>query len=128
MLNYVPNETVTSYSDAVVVPTGTGEMAFVAGQLGISFDETKNVETIDFAEEARRCLEALKSVLSKAGMEMAHIIRTDTYLSDLDDYPDFAKVRSGFFGANPPASTLVQAELLKGARIEICAVAFKPAS
>ncbi|MBK8084552.1 MAG: RidA family protein [Devosia sp.] len=126
MTLFVPNPHVKSYSDATVVPVGAGALVFVAGQLGVPGEAASNDLSLPFEDEVTACFRNLEAVLGKSGATVRQLVRTDTFLSDLSLYPLFAKVRSQFIGEDPPASTLVEATLLKGARVEIAAVAFVP--
>jgi enamine deaminase RidA (YjgF/YER057c/UK114 family) len=58
---------------------------------------------------------------------MSNVIKINAFVTRLDDYSEFAKVREEVFAGNLPASATVQvAGLLVGAQIEIDAVAFVP--
>jgi 2-iminobutanoate/2-iminopropanoate deaminase len=53
------------------------------------------------------------------------VVRITVYLTGLDDYAEFSRVRAERFGDSLPASAAVQvAGLLLGALVEIEAVAF----
>jgi 2-iminobutanoate/2-iminopropanoate deaminase len=58
---------------------------------------------------------------------LAHVVRVTAWLTSLDEYGEYNRVRGERFGTNLPASAAVQvAGLLRGALIEIDAVAFIP--
>jgi 2-iminobutanoate/2-iminopropanoate deaminase len=111
-----------SYSHGIEVPASARTL-YVAGQVG--WDKDYNVVPGGIAEQTRAALTNLRAVLNAAGMDFTNLVKTTVFMVNIDDYPDFAKVRTEFFGDVKPASTLVvikqllKAELL----VEIEAVA-----
>lgn len=112
----------TSYSDTVAV-TGPGTWIHVAGQL--AFDENRQLVGDDVTTQAQLCLDRIGDLLAQNGGGLKDVVSITVYLTDLDDYPAFDRVRSQRFGSNRPASAAVQiAGLLFGGLIEISAIAF----
>jgi len=65
--------------------------------------------------------------LRAVGGSLEHVVRITAWLTSLDEYGEYNRVRGERFGASLPASAAVQvAGLLRGALIEIDAVAFIP--
>jgi len=62
----------------------------------------------DPAAQARRCLEIIKEALERAGTSLAHVVRTRTLLTRIDDWHAVAAVHGEFFGAIRPANTIMQ--------------------
>ena len=55
------------------------------------------------------------------------MVKINAFVTNLEEYPEYAKVRAERFGERLPASaTVMVAGLLVGAHIEIDAVAFVP--
>jgi 2-iminobutanoate/2-iminopropanoate deaminase len=76
------------------------------------------------AEQTERVLTNLAAVLDKAGSSMACVLRTTVYLVDMADFAAMNAVYARWFGTRPPArSTVAVAQLPKGARVEIDALA-----
>ncbi len=114
----------TSYSDFVAVE-GPGRWVHVAGQL--AFDETRRIVGDDVAAQAHRCFDRIESLLGRAGGDLRNVVSISVYLSELDHYSDFDRVRVERFREHRPASAAFQVKgLLFGALIEIAAVAFVP--
>ncbi len=112
----------TSYSDVVLVK-GPGTWVHVAGQL--AFDENRRLVGSEVAAQAHKCLDRIEGFLADLGGGLEDVVGITVYLTELDDYPAFDRVRAQRFGENRPASAAVQvAGLLFGAKIEISAVAF----
>jgi 2-iminobutanoate/2-iminopropanoate deaminase len=114
----------TSYSDLVVVK-GVGHWVYVAGQL--AFDDDRRVIGDDVVSQAHTCFDRIDNLLHRAGGDLSNVVSITVYLSDLDQYPDFDRVRAERFREHRPASAAFQvAGLLFGGLIEIAAVAFVP--
>lgn len=112
----VPGSPGASFSNAVAV--GGGRTVYVSGQLAPG---------ADLAEQTAGCLDAIDAALRPLGGSLADVVRITTYLTSLDDYASFARVRGERFGDALPASAAVQvAGLLQGALVEIDAVAVLP--
>jgi 2-iminobutanoate/2-iminopropanoate deaminase len=115
--NFAP----TSFADAVAV-SGPGRWIHVAGQVGMDADA--KVEG-DLATQANVTFDHIERILAGSGAGLADVVKLTVFLTSLDDYGSFSRVRSERFGENLPASSAVQvAGLLLGAEIEIEAVAF----
>jgi 2-iminobutanoate/2-iminopropanoate deaminase len=107
------------YSQAVVY----GDLVLTSGQIALD-PETGEMSKGDVAEQTERVLTNLAAVLDKAGSSMACVLRTTVYLVDMADFAAMNAVYARWFGTRPPArSTVAVAQLPKGARVEIDALA-----
>ncbi|WP_164156246.1 Rid family hydrolase [Sandarakinorhabdus rubra] len=99
---------------------------FVSGTVG------RNPETGDLPEGVEgQCANALAIIgraLAQAGTDFAHVVRVTCYLPDRSDFePCWPQLRAAF-GDNPPASTVIFADLIDPAmKIEIEVTAALPA-
>jgi 2-iminobutanoate/2-iminopropanoate deaminase len=115
------------FSAAVTVPVGTGTLIFISGEIGR--DGEGKLVPGGMEAEASQCFANIRYALERAGAGFKNVVRITAYVKDLADYPAYAKVRSETFGADWPASASVGvSDLLFGARVEVDAVAFIPAS
>ena len=106
-----------SFSKAVEV-SGTGRTVYVSGHLAPGRS---------MAEQTNGCFDQIEAALRAVGGSLEHVVRITAWLTSLDEYAQYARVRGERFGANLPSSAAVQvAGLLQGALIEIDAVAFIP--
>jgi 2-iminobutanoate/2-iminopropanoate deaminase len=113
--------TFASFSDAVTVD-GPGRWIHVAGQVAMDADAKVSG---NLAEQTNVTLDHIERILNGVGANLSHVVKITVYLTGLDDYAEFSRVRAERFGDSPPASAAVQvAGLLLGALIEIEAVAF----
>ena len=112
------------YSEGVAV-RGPGKWIYVSGQVALG--EDMKLVPGDLASQTELTLDHVERVLRRAGGELSHVVRMNSYLTSLDDYASFSAVRARRFGDDPPGSSVVQvAGLMLGAAIEIDAVAFVP--
>ncbi len=98
-------------------------LVFTSGQIPL---DPKSGEMVsgDIKQETKQVLENLKAVLEAAGSDLSKVIKTTVYLKDMKDFALMNEVYALYFKQNPPARSTVQvAELPKGAKIEIDAVA-----
>ena len=117
--------TFASFSDVVAVE-GPGRWIHVAGQVAM---DTEAKVSGSLAEQTNVTFDHIERVLRGVGADLSHVVKITVYLTRLDDYAEFSRVRAERFGDSPPASAAVQvAGLLLGALIEIEAIAFVGAS
>jgi reactive intermediate/imine deaminase len=94
------------YSQAVVVEAGS--LVFVSGQ--VAYDAQRHVVGKgDMRAQTRQVFENLKAVLADAGTDLAHVVRLNAYLTDMNQLEGHREVRKEYLGdfASAPASTLV---------------------
>ena len=94
-----------AYSQGVKIE-GVQTLLYIAGQ--VDYDaEGKCAHPGDFAAQTRGVLTALKAQVEAGGGTMASIVKINTYVTDMRYRPEYAKLRSEFFGPKAPASTMV---------------------
>lgn len=94
---------VGAYSHGVLAPA-SGEWLYISGQIGVLPDGTL---ANGFAEQARAAWTNLVAILEAANMDVSHLVKVTTFMTDGSDFRDLNPVRSGFLGDARPASTLV---------------------
>ena len=112
------------YSPAVKA----GDCIYVSGQISVD-PISGQVISGDVQTETRQVLKNIKSILEGCGASMADVVRCGVYLIDADDFKAMNEVYMEYFGeAKPARTTIIVASLpLKGAKVEIDAIAYKPA-
>jgi 2-iminobutanoate/2-iminopropanoate deaminase len=109
------------YSQAIA----TGNFVFCSGQVPLVPASGALVEG-DVRAQTRRALENLSGVLNAAGSSLAQVVKTTVFLVSMSDFAAMNEVYAEFFPGDPPArSTIAVAELPKGARVEIEAIALR---
>lgn len=98
------------YSQVVEV-RGSGRMIFVAGQ--VARDGAGNdVGTGDMRAQIAQVGENIKDALEAVGASLDDIVRTTTYVTDIDEYFKHADVRLRYFASAIPTSTTVEVRRL----------------
>lgn len=98
-----PYEPIIGFSRAVRV----GNWISVSGTAPIG----ANRETVgagSASAQARRCFEIIGAALEEAGSSMSDVVRTRTYLIDIADWEEVARVHGQFLCEVRPASTIIQ--------------------
>lgn len=99
-----------------------GDLLFCSGQIPLD-PATGELVGTTAPEQARRCLENLRSVCEAAGTSLRQAVRLTVYMTDLGDFAAVNEVYASFFPAEPPARVTVGvAQLPKGAYVEIDAI------
>jgi len=103
-----------------------GDYIFCSGVIGTDL-KTNELVSPDVSGQTRQCLEKIKSVLAQAHLDLGDVVNATVYLSDINDYDAMNEVYLSFFPADPPARACVQVgKLVRGARVEIAMMAWKP--
>ena len=90
------------YSQAVKY----GNLIFVAGQT--SEDPVTNKPVHDsVAQQTRRILDNIQTILKAAGSRLENVVRVDAYLSSMDHKPEFNEAYLAYFPENRPARNCV---------------------
>jgi enamine deaminase RidA (YjgF/YER057c/UK114 family) len=114
-----------------------GHMVFAAGQLATDFVTGVPAEARKHAEfpfygsdiklQTAYILENLATTLAAAGSSLAHVVKSQVFLTDLKDFAAFDEVWRRYFDVPPPRTTIETGGLLiKDALIEIDLIAFIP--
>jgi len=108
------------YSHAV----RAGDTIYVSGQASLDVNK-ELVGRGDVDAQTRQVLENMKVVLVAAGATLDDVVKVTVYLVDRDDRTRVNEVRRAYFGANRPASTLVEVSRfpIDGMLVEMEAVA-----
>ncbi len=102
-----------------------GDILYLAGQLGIDPATNKLVEG-GAGPETEQLMKGIVAVLGVAGLSMANVIKSNVYLTDVNDFAAMNKVYETYFEAPYPARTTVAvAALPGGAHVEIEVTAAK---
>ncbi len=89
----------------------TGNQVFVSGTTGI--DENGDVVgKNDVYLQTRQCILNIEMALKKAGTSLESVVRTRTFITDIDQWEEFGRAHQEFFGEIKPAATLVEVSRL----------------
>jgi len=114
------------YSHVVVVEAG--RQVFISGQLARNA-AGELVGKGDMRAQIRQVGENLKTALAAAGASLEALVKTTTYVTDIDEYFKHVDLRMEYFGAAMPTSTTVEVRRLSHPDflIEVEAVGLLPA-
>ena len=101
-----------SYSHVVTV-TGPGKLVYIAGQLARDIDGNC-VGKGDMRVQMEQTFQNLDRCLKAAGAAWADVVKTNTYVTDFDEFQKHGDVRMRYFGVATPTSTTVQVSRLAG--------------
>lgn len=109
------------YSQAIEA----GGMVFVSGQLPID-PATGMFAEGGIKEQTRQSLTNAKHILEEAGTDLAHVVKTTVFLSDMDNFAAMNEVYAEFFSMPFPARSAVAVKTLpKNALVEVECTAIK---
>jgi 2-iminobutanoate/2-iminopropanoate deaminase len=110
------------YSQAIIA----SGFLFTAGQIAID-PATGQVIKGDVKAQTERVLANLSEVLAAAAASWRHVVKTNVFLQDMNDFPAMNDVYGRVLGeARPARSTVQVAGLPRGALVEIDAIAELP--
>ena len=112
-------------------PGGWSSQAFRTGNLiftaGVTANDPVTQELVgpgDIVKQTEQVLKNMDNLLREAGSDLAHVIKTLVFVSDIDDFEIFNETYKKYFPDNPPArSTMQIGKFNHGMVIEIEAVA-----
>ena len=106
LLNPPTLPTPTGYSQLATVTGGT--MIVIAGQVALDIHGNV-VGAGDFAAQTAQVFRNLVAALEAAGATTRHLVKLNTYVTDLSDIAAFRRIRDQHLDKDHlPASTLVQ--------------------
>lgn len=109
------------YSQAIEA----GNMVFASGQVPID-PVTDQFVPGGIKEQTRQALTNARNILAEAGTDLAHVVKTTVFLSDMDNFAAMNEVYAQFFEQPYPARSAVAVKTLpKGALVEVECIAVK---
>jgi 2-iminobutanoate/2-iminopropanoate deaminase len=120
---YTPNapEPIGPYSQGIIA----GNLVFVSGQIAIN-PSTNEMVLSDIKTETKQVMENIKAILTEAGIDFSHVIKTTIFLMDMQNFAQVNEIYGTYFTSEFPARETVQvAGLPKGVNVEISVTAIK---
>jgi len=113
------------YSQAVRL----GDLVYTSGQVALD-PASGQIVSGGIAEQTTRVLENLKAVLTAAGTDLTHVIKTVVFLKDMNDFAPMNEIYARYLApegvVKPARSTVAVAALPKNALVEIEVIASIP--
>jgi enamine deaminase RidA (YjgF/YER057c/UK114 family) len=95
-----------AYSHVVTV-NGPGKTVYIAGQLARDA-EGKIVGNGDMRAQLEQTFKNLDSCLKAAGASWADVVKTNTFVTDYQEFAKHSDVRMRYIGVGSPTSTTIQ--------------------
>lgn len=110
------------YSQAIQ----TGNLLYCSGQTPVE-PESMKIEVMDIEGQTQRVIKNLETVLQEAGLTLNHVVKTNVFLTDMENFGKMNAVYAACFGQHHPArSTVAVKGLPYNALVEIeCIAEFK---
>jgi len=109
------------YSQAVQA----GNLLFISGQVAMN-PATGNIEATDVAGETEQVMKNLNALLTEAGYDFSHVVKTTIFLSDMSLFGAVNEVYGKYFTGNYPARETVAVKgLPRSVNVEISMIAAK---
>jgi len=106
------------YSQAII----ENGFVYTSGQIPL-VPETGEMVDGGIGKQAEQVISNLKAVLTAAGSDLAHVIKTTCFLTDMGNFSAFNAVYAEHFTGKPARSCVAVVALPKGALVEIEAIA-----
>lgn len=109
------------YSQAVL----SGNMLFVSGQIALN-PITNELNNKNIEDETHQVMNNLKAILSEAGIDFSHIVKTTIFISDMTLFSAVNEIYGKYFKDHFPARETVAVKgLPKNVNVEISMIAIK---
>ncbi len=96
-----------TYSPGILLDYGDSKVLYATGQLAV--DPAGNVIAPNEATaQTEYIFKLIGEILAAAGLTFDDVVRAQTYLTNIDDFPNFSAVRNRYLGGALAASTLLE--------------------
>lgn len=102
------------YSQAIKA----GQFLFASGQIPIN-PATGEIEGNDIAAQADLVCKNIGEILSAAGTDYEHVVKTTCFLADMGDFAAFNSVYEKYFTSKPARSCVAVKQLPKNVLCEV---------
>ena len=100
-----------------------GNTLYISGQIALDA-KTGNLVGGDIKAETHQVMKNLKAILSAAGLDFTHVVKSSIFVKDLGDFAAINETYGEYFKSNPPARETVEVSRLpKDVRVEISCIA-----
>jgi 2-iminobutanoate/2-iminopropanoate deaminase len=109
------------YSQAVAA----GNFVFISGQVALN-PHSGELVMDNIEAETTQVMQNIESILTEAGLDFDHIVKTSIFLKDMQDFAKVNEVYGKYFKDQFPARETIQvAGLPKNVNVEISVIAVK---
>lgn len=102
-----------------------GDFIFISGQ--VPRDASRKIVGVTIEEQTAAVFENMRTALQQQGVSIAHVVKLQVCLADIDDWSRFNDEYLKQIGGCRPVRTTIGCAL-NGVKVEIDAVAYSPLS
>lgn len=103
-----------------------GNLLFVSGQVAMN-PATGELVMEDIEAETHQVMKNIKAILTEAGVDFSHVVKTAIFLADMGTFARVNAVYGSYFTSDFPARETVQVSVLpRNVNVEISVTAYKP--
>ncbi len=106
------------YSQAIQA----GNLLFASGQVPLS-PQTGQVVGSSITEQAEQVMHNIGAILTEAGTDFSHVVKTTCFLADMADFAAFNQVYAQYFTGKPARSCVAVKSLPKDVLCEVEVIA-----
>jgi 2-iminobutanoate/2-iminopropanoate deaminase len=99
-----------------------GNMLYSSGQIPLD-PATGNMVGENITEQAEQVMKNLQAVLTEAGTDFDHVVKTTCFLANMNDFAAFNAIYGSYITSAPARSCVAVAALPKGALVEVEVIA-----
>ena len=88
-----------------------GQHIYVTGTAAVA-DDGGVFAPGDAYEQANRCFGIIERALDDLGADLSCIVRTRMFVTDISRWEEFGRAHGEFFGAHPPATSMIEVKAL----------------
>ena len=116
----------TSNAPAAIGPYAqavqAGNLLFASGQVPLS-PQTGQVVGSSITEQAEQVMHNIGAILTEAGTDFTHVVKTTCFLADMADFAAFNQVYAQYFTGKPARSCVAVKSLPKDVLCEVEVIA-----
>ena len=107
------------YSQAIKA----GDFIFASGQIPIN-PEDGEIDTVSITDQADRVCRNIGEILSAAGTDYEHVVKTTCFLADIADFAAFNEIYGKYITGKPARSCVAVKQLPRNVLCEVEVTAF----
>ncbi len=88
-----------------------GDHIYVTGTAPVA-DDGSVYRPSNAEAQARRCFDIIERALADLGADLSQVTRTRMFVTDISRWEEFGRAHHAYFGAHPPATTMVEVQSL----------------
>ena len=106
------------YSQAIKA----GNTIYASGQIPL-VAQTGAIAPGGIEEQTEQVMKNIQAVLTQAGSDFSHVVKTTCFLKSMDDFSAFNEIYAKYFTSKPARSCVAVSALPKGVLVEVEVVA-----